>query len=150
MKNLKQQAEEYARKFPENVRDIIAQAWLDGRNSARKKDTLDLSFVEDKYRDIFDYWLHYKRERGQTYKQAGVEACYRKLVKMSNGDPRKALDIIEQSVSNNWAGLFELKDYNHGYTSKQEANEYAFRKFMQNRERVKSGISDFAGEDKPF
>lgn len=150
MKNLKQQAEEYAIRFPKNVRGIIAQAWLDGRNSARKKESLDLSFVEDRYRDIFDYWLQYKKERGQTYKQAGVEACYRKLVKMSNGDSQTALAIIEQSVSNNWAGLFELKNVNHAdyrRTNKTEANQYALQQFLDNKERAND--SGTTGE-RPF
>lgn len=147
--NLREMADRYAEKYPKEIRDIVSQAWLDGRHSARKKEDLDLSFVEDKYRDIFDYWLHYKKERGQTYKQAGVEACYRKLVKMSNGDPQKALEIIEQSVSNNWAGLFSIKE-RYGYTSKQEANDYAFQKFMQSKQRIESGLSDFSEDNKPF
>ena len=148
--NLKEMADQYAQKYPKEIRDIVSQAWLDGRHSSRKKEALDLSFVGDRYRDIFEYWLRYKKERGQTYKQSGVEACYRKLVKMSNGDPQTALSIIEQSVSNNWAGLFELKSVNYAdyrRTDKTEANQYALQQFLDNKERAKD--SGTTGE-RPF
>ena len=35
---------------------------------------------------------------------------YNSLVKLSNNNPETAKKIVEQSMSNNWQGLFELKD----------------------------------------
>ena len=37
MKTIKQQSEEYALKYPSEIRNEIAKAWIDGRNSIRKK-----------------------------------------------------------------------------------------------------------------
>jgi hypothetical protein len=33
----------------------------------------------------------------------------KKLSKLSNGDQQTAIEIINQSISNNWQGLFEIK-----------------------------------------
>lgn len=64
MKTIKQQSEEYALKYPSEIRNEIAKAWIDGRNSIRKKEVLDLYFVEEEYKDIFIYWLNYKKRGG--------------------------------------------------------------------------------------
>lgn len=120
MKTIKQQSEEYALKYPSEIRNEIAKAWIDGRNSIRKKEVIDLYFVEEEYKDIFIYWLNYKKERGQPYKQTGAEACYRKLLTLSGGDKQMMIAIIEQSMSNNYQGLFPLKDNgNRNHTNKQ-------------------------------
>jgi len=111
MKTIKQQSEEYALKYPSEIRNEIAKAWIDGRNSIRKK---------EEYKDIFIYCLNYKKERGQPYKQTGAEACYRKLLTLSGGDKQMMIAIIEQSMSNNYQGLFPLKDNgNRNHTNKQ-------------------------------
>lgn len=110
MKTIKQQAEEYSAKYPMEIRTMIAKAWIDGRHSLRKKEELDLFFVEEQYMEIFTYWLNYKKERGNPYKQTGAESCYRKLLELSCGYRKKMIAIIEQSISNNYQGLFPLKD----------------------------------------
>ena len=59
----------------------------------------------------FRKWLEYKRQRRESYKSdMSLKACYEKLVRLANGDPLTAGLIVEQSIANNWAGLFELKD----------------------------------------
>lgn len=65
------------------------------------------------YEKAFKLWLEYKHQRGESYKSdISLKACYNKLVRLSGGDPEKALAIVEQSMANNWAGLFQLKDEN--------------------------------------
>jgi hypothetical protein len=69
----------------------------------------DFSFVEDDFKKPFDDWIEYKEKRRETYKtQASLEACYRKLKNLSGNNPVTAGEVIEQSLANNWAGLFEL------------------------------------------
>jgi len=64
-------------------------------------------------------WLEYKKARRESYKtDKSLKACYSKLVKLSNGDAAVAAEIVEQSMANNWQGLFPLKqDYNNGTTN---------------------------------
>ena len=71
----------------------------------------DISFVEESFKDVFKSWLDYKRERKETYKsKKSLEVLYKKLLQLSNGDCETARLIVEQSMANNWAGLFELKN----------------------------------------
>ena len=75
-----------------------------------KKNSFDYSFIEPQFRKPFEEWLKYKRSKNQMYKrQCDLELCYKKLKKHSGGNAEKAMLIIEQSMTNNWSGLFELK-----------------------------------------
>lgn len=75
-----------------------------------KKNPFDYSFVELQFRKPFEEWLKYKRTKNQMYKrQCDLELCYKKLKEYSGGNAEKATLIIEQSMANNWSGLFELK-----------------------------------------
>jgi len=70
----------------------------------------DMDIIEG-FGEIFLRWLHYKRHRGESYKDK--DSCflaYKKLLKLSEGNSNNAEKIIEQSLANNWAGLFELKE----------------------------------------
>jgi uncharacterized protein YdaU (DUF1376 family) len=59
---------------------------------------------------VFKGWLTYKKERGEKYKtQSSAQTAYNNLVKLSGNNPEKAKLIIDQSIGNNWAGMFELK-----------------------------------------
>lgn len=83
------------------------------KSCAKKKDTLDLSFVEPAFQPIMADWLAYKSERGQTYRQQGARTCYARLMTLSDKNPQLARRIIDQSMANNWAGLFNLKTNAH-------------------------------------
>lgn len=81
----------------------------------KKQETKKYSFVvAPEYEAAFTAWLEYKHQRKQTYKSdASLKVCYNKLVKLSGNNPDIAMAIVEQSMANNWAGLFPLKpDYN--------------------------------------
>ncbi|WP_230324302.1 hypothetical protein [Bacteroides nordii] len=112
-KDLIQKAEEYAQAYS-NCKEAVKLAWLAGydtgqRSKSRKKE-LDLSFIPADFLPILERWVKYKQERKQAYTQSGIEACYHKLLELSNTSPATAMAVIEQSIANNWAGLFELKN----------------------------------------
>ncbi len=65
--------------------------------------------VKEDFKPIMREWCQYKREKKQKYTPTGLKACYAKLLKLSNANPNTARQIIEQSMANNWAGLFALK-----------------------------------------
>lgn len=91
------------------------------KKSCGKRKETDLSFVEPSFQPVMAEWLAYKSERGQTYRQKGLKACYSKLRELSNGDPDIARKIIRQSMANNWAGLFPLKTTNdYGRSAKNQ------------------------------
>jgi hypothetical protein len=71
-----------------------------------------LQELDGEYQEIVREWLSYKRERKETYKSVrSMQAFVAKLTKLSQGNPRIAREIINQSMANNWAGIFQLKNY---------------------------------------
>ena len=70
----------------------------------------DLSFVPNEYQDAFKAWLQYKEEIKDGYKsQSSVDVCFKHLLELSCNNPSKAKMIIQQSIANNWKGLFDVK-----------------------------------------
>lgn len=91
------------------------------------KYVLDLSAVRPDFAPVVLKWLTYKKERGQAYKQMGFNSFYKKLIDLSNGDPFLADTIVEQSMSNNYQGIFELKGGNNGNTTSRPTDAQVLR-----------------------
>jgi hypothetical protein len=62
------------------------------------------------FEPIIEKWLDYKQKRREKYKnEQQIQIMINRLIKISNNSPDIANEIIEQSISNNYAGFFELK-----------------------------------------
>lgn len=82
---------------------------------------------DSKARDVVVRWLDYKRSIGNTYRTAqGVRAMIKQLNDLSGGSVEVAGAIVEQSIANNWKGLFELKQQ-----KKNGANGFDFEKIAR-------------------
>lgn len=68
---------------------------------------------------IFEKWFKYKTEKGQTYKLIGKETLIKTWSSYSDSQLEQ---IIDTSISNNWAGLFPPK-----YNQPSQANPQAPR-----------------------
>ncbi|MDR1340684.1 MAG: hypothetical protein LBK58_11630 [Prevotellaceae bacterium] len=85
----------------------------------------DFSFVREDFKTLFDDWLEYKKNRRETYNtQRGIQSCYSRLVNLSGGNAETAKLVIEQSIANNWAGLFEL-EYTPGKGTNPDTGDFA-------------------------
>ena len=81
------------------------------REKENKKEIFDFSFLENDFKEIFLDWIEYKTAKNQKYKsQKSLEACYRQLIELSCGKPDLARQIVDKSLANNWAGLFQLNN----------------------------------------
>jgi DNA-binding Lrp family transcriptional regulator len=70
----------------------------------------DLTFVRADYTPCVLEWLSHKKAIKKGYRTlSGVKKMYTNLVKLSNGSPEIAQMIVDQSIANNWDGLFALK-----------------------------------------
>jgi len=67
-------------------------------------------FVGPTFDEVISRWEAYKRQRRQTYTPMGREAMIKNLRILSGGNPDLAMRIVNQSIANNWSGLFPLKD----------------------------------------
>ena len=92
-----------------NGNDKIKKIEKEDKSSSKK--TYDLSFVDGKYMSTFTEWLEYKAKRKEKYKtESSLKACYNRLLKLSGDNPQIAAEIVQQSIANNYAGLFEYKE----------------------------------------
>ena len=74
------------------------------------KKEINLSFCLPSYVSVMEEWLEYKKKRKENYKtEASIRKCYQNLVNLSGNNSAIAQLIVDQSIANNWAGLFELK-----------------------------------------
>lgn len=80
-----------------------------------KKGALDLSVVSHQMREPVEIWLSYKKEKGQSYKPTGFKTFYKKLCELSGNNSQVAMAIVEQSMQNNYAGIFPLRNNNNNY-----------------------------------
>lgn len=70
------------------------------------------NLTDSNIKPAFEKWLAYKKEKRQSYKPIGLKMCLKKLEELSGGNLGIAMQIVDESISNNWSGLFPLKTNN--------------------------------------
>lgn len=89
------------------------------KNVKNEKNVKEEYGLSDEFAVIVKDWFDYKKERRESYKSEKSKSAFvLKLKKLSGDNPIMARKIIEQSMANNWAGVFELK-----ITDKQQQYE---------------------------
>lgn len=79
-------------------------------NNNKDNNNKGIEEISEEYKPIMIDWLNYKKARKSSYaNEKSIIACYKNLVRMSGGDPLIARAIVDQSMANNWQGLFPLK-----------------------------------------
>jgi len=85
----------------------------------------------DDFKEKWDIWLMYKKEvHNFQYKSPiSEQAALNQLVDLSEGDEEHAARILNQSMANNWKGLFKLhnpkKDKKNGESKSTGENSKA-------------------------
>lgn len=93
---------------PEQAPDPIDKSNNLGTKEPKKKG-FDFSGYE-KLSDLMQKWVDYKKSIKNSYKsQSSLDIVAKKLNELSGGDIQKAEAIVEQSIANQWQGLFELR-----------------------------------------
>lgn len=103
----------------DELKDNFVKSKSKSKDKVKVKDNnnnnIKLDFVVEEFKAVFQKWLDYKKERKQAYKGAiSAELCYKHLMALAGNDLSKAEKIVNQSISNNWAGLFSLKEEKGG------------------------------------
>jgi hypothetical protein len=94
-------------------------------NPPKGKDGFEkyLKLIPEIWSPILEDWLEYKKSRRESYKSdKSFLALFDKIKKLSNENTGLANEIVKQSMANNWAGLFELKN-NGKSTSNNTTNQ---------------------------
>lgn len=106
-------------------------------------------FVSDKFIEVWDLWKNYKKETfGFVYKGVFSEQMtLKKLTELSGGEEEKAIRIIEQSIMQQWQGLFPL----HIPSIKENGKQSTTKKTGENgslRDRVQAEFNRRYGGEK--
>tara|TARA_R110000764_G_scaffold24144_4_gene58371 strand:+ start:5860 stop:6549 length:690 start_codon:yes stop_codon:yes gene_type:complete len=98
---------------------------------------LSLESIKSDFQDLnFDAWTLWKEFRKEqfrsSYKSIGERSAIKKLIELSKGDQKIQADIIEQSISNGWRGLFALKQEQKSNVKQLQSNWLEARKIISN------------------
>lgn len=85
---------------------------IDYNKEKEKKYSLDMSIVAPQMIKPVETWIAYKKEKGKMYKPIGFKNFYKKLCELSGSNPQIAMAIIEESMANNYDGIFPLRNNN--------------------------------------
>lgn len=80
---------------------------------SKPKNGIDLSLfpeLPDVLKAPLVDWIDHRRSIKKPVTQKAVKLGIEKLLKLSDRDTDKAIDIIENSILNGWAGFFPIKD----------------------------------------
>lgn len=89
-------------------------------------------FIDDDFMPVVKEWIEYKKSRSEKYRsEKSLKALYNKLITISGNDPAVAKQIIDESMAQNWAGIFELKN---GKTDKNFSRADTARNDKQQRD----------------
>jgi hypothetical protein len=98
----------------------------------KEKESLEIS---NEFLPIWTKWKDYRKD-SKIKNYAGVkweQIALNKLIELSNNNPKLADEIVNQSIENNYNGLFPLKNNSHGNT-KTPTN-----KFNSNQSQTRTG-----------
>lgn len=96
-----------------NERSLNRKEKRENRKDNKDKSLIEktISFSDDaQMNEAITRWLAYKKERGQTYKPTGLKAFITSLGNLSGGNGEVALKMVEQSMANNYSGVFPLNN----------------------------------------
>lgn len=83
-----------------------------------KDNGVQIPFMEPEFMDKWQEWLQYRKERRlPNYVATGLKHTFTKLVNDSQNDYKIAIQIIDQSLSQGWQGLFPIKALSNGATT---------------------------------
>ena len=112
-------AREFSQGFlSKEEQDAAFRAFCEGYRLGFKdkvqRDDWDLSFALNSFQPILYEWIYYRKEIKKSFKSIkSVQAAYKQLYELSDGNPQTAMKIVEQSIASSWQGLFPIKNDNN-------------------------------------
>ena len=118
-KSIQEMAREFSQGFlSKEEQDAAFRAFCEGYRLGFKdkvqRDDWDLSFALNSFQPILYEWICYRKEIKKSFKSIkSVQAAYKQLYELSDGNPQTAMKIVEQSIASSWQGLFPIKNDNN-------------------------------------
>lgn len=111
-----------------------------------KKLSMDMSIVAQEMREVVDTWLAYKKEKGKMYKPIGFKNFYKRLCELSGNSPQTAMAIIEQSMANNYDGIFPLRNNNNDNYGRETITD-KIRRTIEEANKFSQQLADRIGDN---
>jgi len=100
-------------KQPNQIDKAASSKRLDSiHNSNQKKKHISIErpFKSKQFDEMWDIWIdERKQQKRKKYTERGEQAALHNLQKISNNNETTAIEIIKQSITQGWAGLFAIK-----------------------------------------
>lgn len=127
--SIQEKAREFALGYlTKEEQDAAFRAFCEGYRLGFKdkvqRDDWDLSFASQSFQSILYEWVCYRKEIKKSFKSIkSIQAAYKQLYELSDGNPQTAMKIVEQSIASSWQGLFPLKNDNNRNNSKLQIGQ---------------------------
>lgn len=73
------------------------------------KDIEVAEIILDEWDELMKTWIDYRKEKKSTLTPSSIPKALKRLKKLSNEKIEVATEILDESISNGWLGLFALK-----------------------------------------
>lgn len=93
-------------------------SWLD-----LKEMELPEIYNEEEFRETWQSWCDFKHSRKESFTEKGIEIWFKKLETLSSRDLSISIQIVNESIANNWQGIFELKNQKSYAASKSNSQK---------------------------
>ncbi len=94
-----------------NIEDNKEEIYKEEKNTDNyffNFDEYDIDNLQE-FGKVIQEWIDYKRERHNKYTDKGFSTFVKRLINLSNGEYKKAQEIVDISIANNYQGIFPLK-----------------------------------------
>jgi hypothetical protein len=82
----------------------------------------DLSMFSEEEIEAINTWIQYKKESKQTYTPTALKGLRAKLLNLKNKG--QLVSSINNSIGNNWAGLFEDKTVTQTFANQEQKQNW--------------------------
>lgn len=110
------------------------------------KVVFDMSMVAPEMRGVVEEWLQYKKEKGQSYKPTGLKTFYKRLCRLSNNNPQIAEEIIEESISSGYSGIYPPKNHNQYQYGRPKTNTEKFHDTIKSANEFSKKLHENVGK----
>ena len=116
-------------------------------NESKEKEISNAPVVLSYRDELWEHWFSYKKEKRQSYTETGKKELFAKFEFVSDEELRQ---IISQSISNNWSGLFELKNNNSVIAEKKGKIQTNLENINAAQQAIKHNMKDGKVINNPF
>lgn len=86
----------------------------ENRNKDENKKEDETEILKTPLEKKFDEFLEYRKQIKKPVVEKSLQPLKNKLWELSNKDTQTAIDILDQTITNGWQGIFEIKNNNNG------------------------------------